>query len=460
MSNKIKAAASVLVILAAAISCVENDRTMGQQLASDDFILKIDSTQFTIPFCQRVHDTIQAVSYSRMLVGYLSDEQYGTVVVDGASVVVPVPDEFNMGVNPELVDVYLSLSIDSTVAYTSGNKSIPQNIYLYEIVKDFAADSTRYYNNSITPDFLSEDPISLGSPMVFGSGTVKIGLTREYGEKLLATSPSEFADISIFLNRMFGIYIKTDKPDREVPGGRLNYINLSTSTITLEFLMNDPQRGIKDKDTTVTFVFGYTMALNQFSAGSRHLETATPRDTLFVDGLSGVKPVIPAHKLKGIVDDWVDRVCLKENCTKESIFLSQAKLILPYDMPPDAERFENEHPSKLYPFTTNVGAADTTVRMRPVDGIASSDGGSMDRNHEYYYCTITSYVQNMITKDRSSVSSTDDLWICPVTTFTNTSTYATSYLLDVDNYHRVILNGPYSDRPPRIELVYGILKEW
>jgi len=460
MSNKFKAVAVALVSLAAVFSCVENDRTLGEQLISEDYVLSVDSASFALPCRLRVHDTIQAVSYTHMMMGYFSDEVYGTTVVDGASPVVPIPDSCYLGINPKFIKATLSLIVDSTVVFTEGDEYMPQNIYLYEIVEDFMSDSTEIYNNSIKPEYLSEKPISLGSPMIFGKGTVKIGLTQEYGEKLLATSPAEFGDISLFMDRMYGIYIKTDKPDKGKEGGRMNFMNLSSSVISVEFLMNDPEKGIKDRDTTVTFVLGYAFALNQFSAGSRHLETETPKDTLYMDGLSGVKPVVPALEFKDLVDDWVRRVCIEKQCDKESILLSSAKMYFPYELPDDFQSFEKAHPLKIYPFTTNVGATDTTVRMTPLDGITSAAGGSMDRNKEHYYCDITSTVQKMILKDRGDIRKTDDMWLFPVNTIVNSSTYVTTYTIDVDNYKQVILNGPASARPPRIELVYGILKEW
>lgn len=460
MASRLRAVAAAVVAAVAVLSCVDNDRTLGEQFISDDYVLKVYADEMTIPFEQRVHDTVQAISYSRMLVGRMTDELFGTTVVNGASVVVPLADSCYLGINPKFVDAYLDLSIDSVQVYHDGSESVPQNFYLYEITKEVAGDSLRVYNNSLTPDYLSEKPISVGSPMVFGTGIVRISITQEYAEKLLATSPSEFKDITLFLNRMHGIYVMTDKPDKDAVGGRMNFLNLSTSVLNVEFLMTDPERGIVDKDTTVSFLFGYGFALNQFSSGSNHLITKNPKDSLFLDGLSGVKPVVSATTLKSIVDKWADTVCLKNLCERESILLSQAMLILPYTMPDNFTRFEKEHPKKIFPFTTNVGATDSTVRMEPLSGILASAGGYMDRNQEYYYCDVTSYIQKMIMKQPSEVTHRNDLWICPVNSIVNSTTYVTSYVFDVDSYQRVILNGPTSSAPPRLELVYGILKDW
>ena len=449
-----------LTALMAFVSCITNDRTLGQQFVSDDYLVSVDSISFVMPFKQCVHDTVQAVSASNMMVGYLTDDVYGTTVMDAATLVVPIPDTCYLGVNPKLIDVYLELNVDSTLVFKEGSEAIPQNLYVYEVVKNFYNDSDKVYNNSLTPDYLSEKPISLGASMFFGKGTVKIGLSREYGEKLLATSPDEFNNVSNFLDRVYGLYFKTDFPDSDGDGGRLNFIPLSSSVISVQFLMTDPEQGLFDRDTTVSFLCGYGFALNQFSAGSRHLETDTPGEKLYMDGLSGVKPVIPGLELKDVIDRWTSKVCETSKCDRESILLSRARLILPYSMPENFELFEKEHPSKIYPFTTNVGAVDSTVRMNPLDDITISSGGGMDRSHQYYYCDISTKIQELISKDRGDITSQDDLWICPVITLTDTQTGVMTYDLDVTGYHRVVLEGPESQRPPKLELVYGVLKQW
>ncbi len=460
MSGKSALFAAGFLAMMTAVSCVINDKTLGQQFVSDDYLVSIDSTSLLMPFRQCVHDTVQAVSSSRMMVGYISDDVYGTTVVGSATPVVPVSDSCYLGVSPKLIDVYLELNVDSTLVYKKGEEAIPQNIYVYEIVKSFVKDSSRVYNNSITADFLSEKPVSLGASMLFGEGKVKIELSREYGEKLLATSPAEFSSVSTFLDRVHGLYFRTDLPEGKEEGGRLNYMSLSSSIINVHFLMTDPKQGFTDKDTTVSFVCGYSFALNQFSAGSRHLETENPKEKLYMDGLSGVKPVIPGLELKDVIDRWVSKVCETSKCDRESILISRARLILPYNMPEDFELFEKEHPLKIYPFTTNIGAADSTVRMKPLDDITFSSGGKMDRSHQYYYCDISSAIQKLIIRDRGDVTNQDDLWICPVITLTNTSTGAVTYDFDVNAYSRLVLEGPESRRPPQLELVYGILKQW
>ncbi|MBQ0006523.1 MAG: DUF4270 family protein [Alistipes sp.] len=460
MSSKSALFAAGFLAVMTVASCVINDKTLGQQFVSDDYLVSIDSTSFLMPFRQSVHDTIQAISYSNMMVGCMTDNVYGTTAVDAATLVVPIPDTCYLGINPKLLNVYLDLTVDSTLVYKEGDDAIPQNIYVYEIVKDFASDSSKVYNNSLSAEFLSEKPISYGASMLFGKGKVRIELSGEYGEKLLATSPSEFENVSSFLDRIHGLYFKTDRPAGNQDGGRLNIMGLSTSVINVQFLMTDPAQGLVDKDTTISFLCGYGIALNQFSAGSRHLETATPGEKLYMDGLSGVKPVIPGLDLKDILDRWISSVCETAECERESILISQARLILPYSMPENFELFEKEHPLKIYPFTTNVGAADSTVRMKPLDDITHSSGGGMDRSHQYYYCDISSKIQELITKDRGDVTDEDDLWMCPVSVLENEQTGIMTYDIDVNGYPRVILEGPQSLRPPRLELVYGILKQW
>jgi len=457
MQNRLSAVLAGCLLFAVVYSCVDNDRTLGQQFVSEDYLLKIRTAEFLLPVVQRAHDTVQASNSSSMITGYLSDDTYGSFMVGGASLVVPVADSAYLGVEPELKNVYMRLYIDSCVSYTGNAASMPQNIYLYELVKPI--DSTSLFNNSITPDYLSEEPISLGSPMIFGPSSVTISLTKEYGRKLLATTPDEFMDVNLFLKRLYGIYVKTDIPDTDMPGGRLNYLGLSSSIIYVEYKMNDPEMGIVDKDTVVTFVFGYGAALNQYSCGSRHLSTEKPGDTLYMEGFSGIKPVIPADTLKKMLDEWkkkIYRECGYDDRDSVQILLSRATLHFPYEMPDDHERFEKDHPLTIFPFMTDVTAYDSTAVFTPSDDLQYSGGGVMDRSHGEYYCDVTRLMQDFIAKD--DVSHTDDMWICPVITETVTSysySYST-YDFDALNYYRLILNGPSSERPPYLTITYSL----
>lgn len=454
MQNRLSAVLMGCILFSAVISCVDNDRTLGQQFVSDDYVLKIETAEFPLPVVQRVRDTVQGDNTSSMVTGYLYDEDYGAFTIAGASYVIPVSDSAYLGVEPEFKRVYMRLYIDSCFYYSDNSASMPQNISIYELVKPM--DSTYMFNNSLTPDYISKEPISVGSTMIFGPSSVKIDLSPEYGEKLLTTTPGEFIDVDLFMKRFYGMYVKTDAPDTHQPGGRLNYIGLSSSMIYVDYVMNDPERGIVDKDTTVTFVLGYFQALNQFSATSRHLSTENPGDTLYLEGLSGIKPVVPADRLKDMMETWIEEVCSESGYGRDAILLSRATLHFPYEMPDDYETFEIEHPAKIFPFTTDVNSSDSTAVFEAIDDLHYSSGGVMDRSHNEYYCDITRQMQDFILKDPSEVDSTDDLWLCPV--LVQTSTYYTVYDFDSLNYYRLLLNGPSSDRPPYLTITYSLIK--
>jgi len=453
MQNRLSAVLSGCLLLAIVISCVDNDRTLGEQFISEDYLLKIQTAEFTLPVAQRVHDTVQARNSSSMVAGYLSDDTYGTFGISGASYVVPVSDSAYLGVEPRLKDVYVKLYIDSCRCYSENAASMPQNVTLYELVKPL--DSTVIFNNSLTPDYLSEEPVSVGSSMIFGPSSVKISLKSEYGEKLLMTTPDEFVDISLFLKRVYGLCMVIDAPDTHQSGGRLNYVGLSSSIIYVDYVMNDPEKGIVDKDTTVNFVFGYLTALNQYNSGSRHLSTENPGDTLYLEGFSGIKPVVPASSLKAMLEEWADHVCREGGYERDAILLSRATLHFPYDMPDDYELFEKDHPLSIFPFTTDVAAYDSTAMFCLIDDISYAGGGEMDRSHSEYCCDVTRQMQDFILKEPSEVKSTDDLWICPVSAVT--STYYSYYDFDTLNYSRLVLKGPSSDRPPYLTITYSLI---
>ena len=68
-----------------AVSCIENDRTLGQGLVPPEYNLILGTKTFDLPVTNRVSDSIQASNSSNMLVGTLYDPVFGTVKVNSAS---------------------------------------------------------------------------------------------------------------------------------------------------------------------------------------------------------------------------------------------------------------------------------------------------------------------------------------------------------------------------------------
>lgn len=447
---------SIAVMAAMLTSCIENDRTMGDDIVPENFILKVQTKDFEIPLTNRISDSVQSINQSHILVGDMYSPVFGSVVSSGASFIMPYSDSTDFGVNPKLVKATLNLSIDSTYFTDNSQEGIHQRLHIYKMTS--MLDSTISYNNGMTPDKYSVESVTENEPVIYGKGTISVPLKESFAQELLNTTPEEFEDINLFLDRIYGLYITSDPiAGNASEGGRLNFINLGSSTIKLEYIMNDPDRNITDLDTTELFAFAYTYAFNFFKSNSTNLINENPEEELYIESLDGIKPHISAVELKSMLDEWVSH----DTLTGYHIILSRAELVFPFEMPADYETVDNEYPAMIYAFTNKRNAAgsspDSTYYYETLDEVNYlSNIGSIDRSLKQYSMDITSYLQKLLQTDAEEIDSGYDLWIAPM--HSTTDSYGSLYYnFDNQGYSKAILNGPSAERKPYLRLTYGLM---
>ncbi len=444
-----------LTILAStmAASCIENNRETGGGILPEGMVPELGIKTFELPVTNRASDSVQASNSSNMLIGTLTDPKFGTVTCNAASFIVPYSDSTDFGDNPELIGAYLTLSIDSTYYLEENQEGIHQRIRVYKLTHKM--DTALQFCNSITPDLYDPTPVTVSDPVIYGTGEIRVDLTDDFAAELLATTPEEFEDFTKFFDRIYGLYIAVEKPLEGSTGGRLNYLNLGYSSINLNYRTEVERNGSRQKiDTTESFVFGYYTALNNFSTTS-DLENDRPGDTLYLEGLSGVKPHISAIDLKDMMDNWITQEKLQDY----AIVIARAELIFPYEMPQDYERFDIEHPGMIYAYTSVPWATDTLRYYSPLEEIYDNANiGAINRSEMVYSMDITAYMQRLAVTDRADIDASMDLWIAPTAARTG-YTGTTYYSFDNHNYNKIILNGPSAERKPTLTLTYGVMKK-
>ena len=447
-----------LTVLAAAVtaaSCIENDRTMGEGLIPGSATITLGTKTFDLPVINRVSDSVQCTGTSNMLVGTMTDEVFGTVMAHAASYILPYSDSTDYGDNAELLGAYLTLSIDSTYYLESSQEGIHQRIKIYELTSPI--DSTLIFCNSITPDRYSATPVTVSDPVIYGKGDIRIDLTDEFAAKLLTVTPEEFEDLGLFSEKIHGLYLQAEAPVGSAAGGRLNYINLGSSTINLDY-RTDVVRSdgsVERIDTTESFVFGYYTALNNFTTTSANLESDAPGEHLYLEGLSGIKPLIPAKALKQMLEEWI----AEEGLDEYALLLSRAEIKFPYSKPESYDRFDKEHPSTIYAFTSTPWATDSLRTYAPLDEVyaSSSSAGAIDRSNMIYSMDVTSHLQKLLITPEEEIDGSMDLWIAPLLTVTDSYYGTTDYGFDNSNYNKIILNGPSAENHPTITLTFGMI---
>lgn len=444
-----------LAVLLAVTSCVENDRSLGSGILPDESILYLGTKTFDLPVTNRVSSSVQAANSLKMMVGTMTDPVFGTVESSAATSIIPYSSSTDFGDSPKLLSAYINLSIDSTYYLEEDQKGIHQRIKIYRLLTPLDS-SNMGFNNSISEKDYSSEPITVSDPVIYGEGEIRIELNDEFAQELLDTTPEEFEDVSLFMERIPGLYIQIE-PSMGSEGGRMNFLSLGNSTINLNYTLNDPERGITDLDTTESFAFGYSgyEAFNYFSTGSDELSNESPGDNLYIESLSGIKPHIAAADLKKMIDDWIQ----EEGLDGQTLIISRAELKFPYEEPADYDRFDLEHPAYIYAFTrAPLAGNDSLYYYQPLDEVYStSNYGSINRSLMEYSMNITTHLQNIINTGSSELDETMDLWIAPMKYKVNL-TDTRIYEFDNYNYNKTTLNGPTAERRPTLTITYGLMR--
>ncbi|MFA6676077.1 MAG: DUF4270 family protein [Bacteroidales bacterium] len=450
-------------------SCIEADRTLGDNLIPDNQKLKVEVDTLNIPLSSNIPDSIQAISSSSLIFGYIKDPKFGLTKVSTASILLPASDSVKFGDNPIYQSSYLELNIDSNYNYDDNDEGKAQNLYVYRLKSDL--DSTRVFNSSLTQDDFYPNPISLGSPVYYGGSSIKIYLDDTFGKDLLEYTQDDYDDAQDFVDKSKGLYITTDTPDNLETGGRLNFISLNTSFLYINYTNS------AGKDTLEKYYFGTSYALNvSENDTSEELLGDETSPELNIDCFAGVKPYLSGEAFSQTMKDWI----ISKGYSDKTILLSRAYLKLPFTAPEDLDELD-KYPSYIYPAHYQYASADSTKYFYSIEDLnTASYVGQIDRSSMNYICDITSFAQtildktlNIIEGDESDLDITDNMWIFPLkaTTTSSSSSYyyssssTTTYSIDLTNYSHGTINGAGASNntetgenlKPTLTLVYTLL---
>lgn len=449
---------TVVAILFFSYSCINMDNTMGSDLVPDDHILKVNTAQIDLPIAMAIPDSMQSDSYS-IILGTIYDDLFGKISVNSAvGLYIREVDSIDFGVNPVLKRAYIEMTIDSTAVLTDDQSKIIQNIKLYELNR--ALDTTTLFSNSLKRSDYSEKPINSNISATNGS-SIYFELKQDFAEKLINTPKEVIDSVDLFHKYHHGLFFAMDLPEGE-QGGRLNYISCSGKNIRLEMIYNDPDKNLYDRDTTFYIYLGsyglssYSpMALNVFENHNPKFDIENIEDKIYIAPFNGVKPQISAKELKSAIENWAE----ENSIDLSKIVISRASLEFPFDENTDYLEL-NKFPISLYPCLRSKVADTLSVRYyMPLEdiNITSVNHGNIDRSLSFYKPDITSHLNKLIKNDYSKIGYYDDIWMIPITTYTDSYTGSTYYDINSDSYYKGVLNGTSSERKPVLKIAYAIM---
>jgi hypothetical protein len=442
---------AALLAMSCLVSCITKDYTLGSGLVPANQDISVRTATFALPVGLKMADSLQTSISQKGTVGAIRSEHYGLYRSAAAMAVTAAYDSITWGKNPSVTSIKLILVRDTTMVVDPREVKIPQNLYVHRL--KVVLDSTTIFNNSLTEDDYDHEVLSQGGVVYTGEDSYTVELDKKLGEELFKIPMATLDSAELFMKAFKGLYIRCDDPLEGREGGRLTTFDLSSSYINITYQYDDENGNRRAKSDN--FLVGEQYAVNICSSGARPLEQPLASDALYMEGICGIKPHISAVALHKMLEDFVARETI--GVPLERILISKAIVKFPFEYTGDYKQFDY-YASTLYA----CKRAKTTSGYRiygPLSEIEEEDleSGYIDRSNLCYTANISIYLQNLIKRDASSITSDDDLWIMPIVTLYNSSTGATYYYADYYYYTQSLLNGTADARHPVLELTYSIL---
>lgn len=458
MKFSARAGAAALAVSAGILcgSCVNVDKTLGESMIPDNQLYDIYTAEFPIDDIEQdMPDSLSGYNMYKFTFGAVRDETFGLTTRSTAFTLVPVADTLDFGKNARFRQFHLSAVADSISYADPSQQYILQNINVYEL--DAPVDFSKT-NPGIS---YSRKRITDGVPVYGGSDSLSIDFSREFGEKYMGITAADMDSITSYTKKFPGIYITTDVPAGN--GGRINMFRLPISVSSgsiygsyaeLKFTADYGER--TQVDTSFLFYLGplrlYDLAGVQSTSVSSYTQIAyditthssaqlkgKADKTILLEGGKGIKPVI---KAKSIRDKALAEI-LKHTDEPESIVISKASIILPFEFPEDYTEI-CKYPVAISP--TCCIKTDTTVTFASLtdSSVSTEDQGDINRSTCRYSPDITHHVQEFLkVKDDSKISNYD-IWILAMATETVASSSSSSSSYDDDYYNSLMYYNYYN----------------
>jgi len=527
-------------LLAGVFACTKIDQGLGGDLVPTNQQYDIYTAEFDLDeIYMKPADSLSAYSSRRINIGAIRDETYGLFKRGSVVTLVPVLDTVDFGKNPYFKKMRFQVALDSTSVEDVSQQHILQNVNVYAL--DKRVDSTQYFSRAEIPH--GSKRITKGVPIANGSDSLKFEFTKEFGEQFMNITQEDLEDFDQYMEKFPGIYITTDEPAGN--GGRFNTYNFNilyetsyglARTDNYAMLYYNGEYEGERKDTVLMFYLSPIQfedldslinvktlpsqyVLNVDSHETDHL-AGLAEDKIYVEGGSGLKPVIPASRIKTLVNESIR----KNGGDPATALITKATIELPFEFPEDYTTMFR-FPKMLSPTVKISHNAGVSFAGLTDASVSTENQGDVNRSLCNYAPDVTHHVQQLIRTDSDVDLSEYDIWLLIMWYEINTTTdseaselsdyysqlayyeyynqlygggyggyggygyggyggYGSSYSnyysymmmaqyasqaassttsdaeLDKDHYYRAILNGPKaSGAKPKLKFTYAVPKE-
>ena len=395
--GRVSRLAAIGAILLGSASCIAIDETLGENFIPEDQKWDVYTPEAADlkEIRLQMADSLSGYSTSRFTFGAISDSRFGTNVKSTSFTLVPLYDTLDFGKNMKIRQFHFTAVRDTLSVMKDEQLKMLQNVYVSELKK--ALDSTVLYmgafmNPQIREEYLNtQEHITVGTPVYNGGDSLSFDFSKEFTERFVEkVRKADLDSMDLYVQQVPGIYITTDLPTGE--GGRINMFDLSILTgdgyvtgnyAQLKFTA-EYEHSEEPVDTSFLFFFGPAEFMNdesteyptQFAFNASEHDTyamykgdgMVATEKIYIEGGSGVKPVIKAREIKRILNEEIAKAGIVNT---DEVVINKATIILPYEVEGNYDLLE-KYPIILSP----------TVRLRSTEGGYVSYAGLTDSSIE------------------------------------------------------------------------------
>lgn len=437
-----------------AVSCITVDKTMGEDLIPTDQNIEIFTDEIDIPVQLKLAQPMQALSSTQAIFGAIRTPEFGLAEFATVTDICPNQSGWDFGKDPVIEDIYFLAPVSSHVVIDNEQTGIPQIISLHRTYR--RVDSTTVFNNTFSEADYDPEPLNTSEFVYFGGDSIKMHLNMAFAEEILASSQNERDSLDLFVEKFKGIVIKSSTPEEGVYGGRQNSISFGAGAIYIR-VDYQPTWGenLRRKDTLFCLSVGYDQCLNVSTYSSTDMQTENPGETMLMEGSAGLKPFISKEALKETLENWKK----EKGIADKKILVAKGAFVFPFEIPENNDM--SKYPASIYPCNKVLDTAYNAnlLTTLPDCYVTGYSTGIMNRSLREYSMDAPSYIQSMFLKETDELKESDDLWIMPIYSQTDSYYGNTYYYIDDLSYYVGRLNGPLSERRPKIRLVYSVMEE-
>lgn len=409
-----------------AAGCVVVDTDLGNGYIPIEQQYRIRTVEFPLERIENRKIThMSGYSSRRITIGALRDGTFGLTVKSSAFTLVPVNDTLDFGESPEYRDFHISLQRDTISVLSDGDRRILQNIRVYSL-EDAGKklDSTSIYTSDLKrSDFEGCNLISKGTPVYNGGDSLSFSFNSDFGkaqfDKMLGLRNEDglyvIDSVIRYTEKFPGIFLTCDEPAGN--GGRLNFFDVDIAVSNGYVTGNYAELKFRSKfdgevrDTSILFMFGAvsfpkmtsSSALpKQFAFNSIEEEgkvaEGTAKDVVYVEGGTGLKPVVTAAELRDLMRKALEEEGL--NPDDSTIVINKASICIPYTMPAENYLDMKFFPEKLSPVcrikSTNGDKVSYNYANLTDAAVTNEAQGDIDRSNMNYTADISFHAQKIL----------------------------------------------------------------